>query len=97
MSRVFSENKDSVVKWDNEMKSYETQALKKDKSATHRKYRVTSDSLMIGTPRPDKQAEERLSKVSPGKLKLLATFHGIFTGHHGWRQTLELLRVHGHY
>ena len=73
------------------------QAMKRDKSATHHKYRVTSDSLMIGAPRPDQQAEERLSRLSPRKLKLLATFHGIFTGHHGWRQTLELLRVHGHF
>ena len=97
MSRVFSENKDSQEKWRKEMESYEAQAMKRDKSATHHKYRVTSDSLMIGAPRPDKQAEERLSQLSPRKLKLLATFHGIFTGHHGWRQTLELLRVHGHY
>ena len=96
MSRVFSENKDSLRSWEEEMQRYEAHSLQPDVTANHEKFGIVCDSFMLSeVRRTDKELDRRLSKISPRKLKILATFHGIFTGHHGWKQTCQLLEIHG--
>ena len=97
MSRVFTENKDSVTKWEHELEAYETHALLMDPSANHSDYQITCDSIMLNeVHQRNPEVVHQLSHLSPRRLKLLATYHGIFTGHHGWRQTCDLLQYHGH-
>ena len=97
MSRVFTENKDSVTKWEQELEAYETHALLMDPSANHSDYQITCDSIMLNeVNQKNPELVHQLSHLSPRRLKLLATYHGIFTGHHGWRQTCDLLQYHGH-
>ena len=97
MSRVFTENKDAPTKWEKELQSYEAHALMRDPSARHSDFNITCDSVVLHEGKEkDVEVTPELSKMSPRRLKLLATYHGLFTGHHGWKQTCDLLQYHGH-
>lgn len=84
MSRVFSENKQSIKEFDQEME--EPYPINDNKKIGKH---IRSDSIkFIQTKRPS---------LTPKRVKLLASYHGLFSGHHGWEQMYNLMIAHRHY